>query len=103
MMGIDTEANDPKPNGCHAGETSVQIQGLTGDFCSPTCSKTKPCSTKYPPGTGSTTRGECVLEMSGKSTPTQCALICDPSSKAGCPTKATCKPIQGLGVCTYND
>ena len=30
---------DPKPDGCLSDEISVQVTGLAGDFCSPTCSE----------------------------------------------------------------
>jgi hypothetical protein len=96
-----THYGDPKPNGCNSDELAVQVQGLAGDFCSPYCSATQPCTTDIPDGT--TARPECVLETAGSSSPTNCALICDPSGSDKCPSGATCKPISGLGVCTYDD
>jgi len=95
---------DPGATGtCKSDEEAVQITGLQGNFCSPKCSSSKPCPTDVPKGT--TAQPECVLEMSGSSNPTQCALICDPSQGAGrdgCPARATCKAIQTTGICTYN-
>ena len=36
--------------------------------------------------------------------PRYCALICSPSSNdAQCGTNASCKSIQGTGLCTYDD
>lgn len=98
---------DPNDGGCLADEVKVQITGLSGTFCSPRCSATTPCPTDVPDS--ATASPKCVLESSGSSTPTQCALICKPSlsaadgSNAECPTKATCKPISGTGLCTYDD
>jgi C1A family cysteine protease len=96
-----THYGDPKPDGCLSDELAVQVEGLSGDFCSPYCSSSKPCPTDLPAGT--TAQAECVLETSGSSTPTNCALICNPATNDGCPTNATCKPIAGIGVCTYDD
>jgi len=84
--------------GCAAGEMNVSVTGLPGDFCSPPCSATGACPTSYPPGTGATSQGECVLDT-GSGDPTYCALLCVPPN--GCGTGATCQPIQGVGVCTY--
>jgi len=92
---------DPKPDGCQSDELSVQVEGLAGDFCSPYCSTSKPCPTDVPDGT--TASPECVLETAGSSSPTNCALICTPGSNDECPQNASCKPISGIGVCTYDD
>merc|ERR1712224_825598 len=105
----------PSPSGgmyekppCQSGEEAVRVQGLSGSFCSPSCSMTQPCPA-VPKGT--TAQGKCILETQGSSQPTQCALVCNP--KAGsrrllggggggsCPKGATCQPIQGTGICTY--
>jgi len=96
---------DPNDGPCPAGSSAVQIQGLAGSFCSPTCSQFKPCPVA-PDGISATP--QCALESSGSSTPTQCALICPPGKDglkgaAGeCPEKATCKKIQTTGLCTYD-
>jgi len=96
-----THYEDPKPSGCMADELSVEVEGLAGDFCSPYCSVSKPCPTDLPDGT--TANPECVLETQGSSSPTNCALICNPARNDECPQNATCKPISGIGVCTYDD
>jgi len=97
-----THYEDPKPSGCQSDELAVQVTGLDGDFCSPYCSVFKPCPKDIP--TGSTARPECVLETQGSSSPTNCALICTPGTTPDqCPTGATCKAIQTIGVCTYDD
>jgi len=94
---------DPVDGSCHSYELNVQVEGLAGDFCSPPCSNTSPCSTNYPSSIDPSTTGQCVLEMSGQSQPTQCALICQPGTANACPANASCKPIQGIGLCTYDD
>jgi len=93
---------------CQSGEEAVQVQGLSGSFCSPSCSLTQPCP---PVPKGTTAKGQCILETQGSSQPTQCALVCNPKSGrrllggggggGSCPKGATCQPIQGTGICTY--
>ncbi len=78
---------------------NVSVTGLPGDFCSPPCDASQNCPTAVPAGCKAA--GQCVLEVNGGSTPTYCALICDPATKGVCgkaPVK--CEPIQGTGVCT---
>jgi len=98
---------DPK-DGCQSDEQAIQIQGVQGDFCTPKCTgifKTK-CPTDVPDGVTATP--QCALkDTSGNK---YCALICSPSTDekslragdAAC-GKATCKAIQGTGLCTYDD
>merc|ERR1711907_600014 len=82
---------------CASNEDAVQVQGLSGDFCSPKCSLFKPC----PAAPSGTAKGKCILESQGKSMPSNCALECTPGSNGQCPTGASCQPIQGVGICTY--
>ena len=90
-------------NGCEADEQAVQVQGLSGDFCSPDC-KSAACPTDVPDGV--TAHPQCVLKTAAGDK--RCALICSPSldeaslraGDAQCGT-GTCQPIQGLGICTY--
>merc|ERR1711988_1871211 len=82
---------------CVSNEDAVQVQGLSGDFCSPKCSLFKPC----PAAPSGTAKGKCILESQGKSMPSNCALECTPGSNGQCPTGASCQPIQGVGICTY--
>lgn len=97
-----THYEDPKPTGCEAGEMAIQILGLSGDFCSPTCSVSSPCPTDVPAGTTATP--QCALSAQGSASATNCALICDPNAAtSGCPTNASCKAISGTGLCTYDD
>merc|ERR1711959_321090 len=108
MTNATSHYEDPKPNGCQADEQAIQIQGVKGDFCTPKCTgifKTK-CPTDVPAGV--TAKPQCALkDTSGNK---YCALICSPSTDeaslragdAAC-GKATCKAIQGVGLCTYDD
>ena len=89
---------DPSAGPCQSGEEAVQIQGVQGAFCSPSCANSA-CPTDVPAGTSAVP--ECALEVQGQSKPTYCALICEASSK--CPTNASCKMVQGsIGICTYD-
>lgn len=100
--GPTTHYEDPNAGPCMTGETAVQITGVQGSFCSPKCKLFRECPKDVPEGT--TAKPECVLETSGSSKPTQCALICTPSAMAdGCPKKASCKSISGTGLCTYDN
>jgi len=90
---------DPGASGtCHTGESAISITGLTGSFCSPSCSASAPC-----PGapTGASAQPQCVLEKPPSKTPSNCALICKPGAAGQCPTGAACQSIQGTGICTY--
>tara|TARA_B110001452_G_C15191986_1_gene413867 strand:+ start:53 stop:1399 length:1347 start_codon:yes stop_codon:yes gene_type:complete len=98
---------DPK-DGCQTDETQVSIQGVTGDFCAPKCSLFKACPTDLP--TGVTAAPQCAI--SDASTKQKyCALICSPTSfiadqkaaDAQCGENASCKSIQTVGICTYDD
>lgn len=94
-------------DGCLSDEKQIQVTGIPGDFCSPSCDGVS-CPTDVP--TGVTAKPQCAL--SDSSGAKSCALLCAPSvavlkldqkaADAMC-GKATCKPIQGVGVCTYND
>lgn len=93
---------DPTPNGCASDEVKIQIQGVQGDFCSPACaSATNACPSDVP--TGVTANPTCALQ--DKTTNKKyCALICQPSAgDAQCGTNGSCKAIQSVGVCTYDD
>lgn len=90
---------DPNAGPCPDGSEAVQITGLKGSFCSPSCSATVQCPTAP---SGVTAQAECALETSGSATPTQCALICRPGGGSTCPPKASCKSIQTTGICTFD-
>jgi hypothetical protein len=95
---------DPNTTGsCSSDEDKLQLTGVDGTFCSPRCSKETDCPTDVPKGTTATPT--CALVASGGTDPTNCALICDttaPWGKDGCPADASCKSIQGTGLCTYD-
>ena len=97
----NTHYEDPKPNGCRADEEAIQISGVAGDFCTPQCVGTT-CPTDVPPGVTATPT--CALQdASGNKF---CALMCTPGSKtqdSQCGETASCKPISGIGICTYDD
>merc|ERR1712146_428014 len=97
---------DPK-NGCQSDEIQIQVQGVDGDFCAPSCFPIfKKCPTDVP--TGVTAQPQCALQEQG-SNKHYCALICSPTgviedqkaADAQCGTGATCKSIQSVGICTY--
>jgi len=95
-----THYGDPK-TGCESDEKAVQVQGLSGDFCSPQC-KAGACPSDEP--SGATAKPQCALKTS--SGDQYCALICSPSAlrlngaNGECGTGA-CQSIQGVGLCTY--
>jgi hypothetical protein len=93
---------DPARRECLATEMKVQIQGVPGDFCSPSCSVASPCPED--PYRGATARGMCVLQTPGSDRPNRCALVCNPRDEApngGCPKGASCRPVAQVGICTY--
>jgi C1A family cysteine protease len=89
---------DPK-GGCQADEKAISIQGIDGSLCSPECNGMT-CPTDVPSGV--TAKPQCALK-----TPTgegYCALICTPGADdQACGVNASCKPIQSVGICTYDD
>ncbi|CAL6380404.1 unnamed protein product [Bathycoccus prasinos] len=92
---------NPSTGSCLPNEMKVQIQGIAGSFCSPKCGSNMPCpADAYK---GASAKGQCVLQVPSSPTPSQCALICrpEPGTNGGCPKRAECQPIQGLGICTY--
>ena len=85
---------------CGSGEKNLTLTGLKGAICSPGCS----ASVKCPPAPGgATAQSQCAVKIAPSTTPNACALICKPPGVGGCPTGATCKPIQNTGVCTYDN
>ena len=103
-----THYGDPK-NGCMSDEIEVQIQGISGDFCTPKCGFFKRCPSDLP--TGVTAAPQCAIQDSSTKQK-YCALICSPTlpiadqnaADAQCGENASCKPAQaGVGLCTYDD
>jgi C1A family cysteine protease len=94
-----THYGDPA-SGCMSDEAEVKIQGIQGDLCSPKCGIITQCPTDVPAGV--TAQPKCAL--SAGLFQKRCALVCDPSNpNANECGKATCKAIQGIGICTYDD
>merc|ERR1711935_976677 len=86
-------------------EKAVQINGITGKYCAPSCSTSSPCPAVPAPATAA---AQCVVSDPNPP-PSLCAVICVPGADflkvgdGGCMTGASCQAIQGTGVCTYPD
>ena len=82
---------------CMSDEQAVQVQGISGDFCSPKCSNGS-CPTDVPSGV--TASPQCILQdTSGDQ---YCALECIPFQDGQC-GEGTCQEVQfGVGICTYS-
>jgi hypothetical protein len=105
---IDHPYGNPFVGPCLRPEHNVTIKGLVGGgrYCSPQCSDTHPCPVPWSPTDHVlTAQGECVLKIAPTESPNGCVLICSPTanqSDDGCPVGATCKPISGTGICTFD-
>lgn len=89
---------DPYTTSCSSNEVNITISGVEGAICTPSCTTSCPEA----PAGFSGANAQCAL--SSTSGGKYCALICSPSSASACDPSAmaTCKSIQGVGVCTYN-
>merc|ERR1711959_802390 len=97
---LQSHYGDPLSGSCLSDEVNITIQGVSGSVCSPGCTSSS-CPTDVPDGV--TAAPQCALQdaSSGKK---YCALICSPSGDdSQCGTNASCKAIQGVGICTYDD
>merc|ERR1740117_204633 len=93
---------DPSQGSCRSDEKAIELTGIPGAFCAPSCSTTAPCPTDVPDGASA--RPMCCISTSGSATPSLCALICSPTAASSqCPDGAACHKIQTSGVCTYDD
>jgi len=97
-----THYGDPK-GGCEDDEQAVQVQGVSGDFCSPACDSSGACPSDIP--SGDSAKPQCALQSTtgGK----YCALICTPSALKfnganGECGSGTCQGIGFIGLCTYS-
>ena len=83
---------------CSPTEANITINGLPGAICSPPC-----IDMECPNGPGGiAARASCALQAgSGEQ---YCALLCDPgkSFDSQCGDSASCKPLVGIGICTYD-
>ena len=100
----------PSPSGqahygappCRSDEKAVQVQGVSGDFCSPSCTSGS-CPTDVPSGV--TAKPECILQDTAGDK--YCALQCTPSALSfngenGECGDGSCQEVQaGIGICTY--
>lgn len=96
---------DPAKGPCLPNEKAVQINGINGKYCAPSCSTSAPCPAVPAPATAA---AQCVVSDPNPP-PSLCAVICVPGADflkagdGGCMTGASCQAIQGTGVCTYPD
>lgn len=88
---------DPKA-GCPTGDASIQITGVTGDFCSPKCVLSFIC-----PAVPANLSGTAQCALTDQSGDKYCALMCDTAGENCGDAGMTCKSIQGTGVCTWDD
>jgi len=92
---------DPFRVECGANEINATISGITGAMCLPECTATGGCPAA-PAGFHAT--AECVIkdESTGKQ---YCGLQCSNLRIFSCDRRkaASCKSIQGTGLCTYDD
>jgi hypothetical protein len=92
----------PPKDGCQDDETAFSIMGVSGSVCSPACTDS-PCPVDVPDGVTATPT--CALQ-NPQTGDKYCALICAPmmlrtSGAGGQCGAATCQPISGTGICTY--
>jgi hypothetical protein len=99
---------------CLVDEKVIEIAGVSGSYCAPSCNVTAPCP---PVPVGTLGNAQCVVQDD-----TMCAVICMPgrsntvgtidtgvggvvntgsNADDGCMPGATCQPAGGAGVCTY--
>lgn len=82
---------------CVGDAQCVTVTDVEGNFCSPACDMAHPC----PPPPEGTAQPMCLLSLEMSMDATNCAYVCDPMMMGQCPAGSTCKPIQGVGVCTF--
>jgi C1A family cysteine protease len=97
--GPSDDWENPFKGSCSSGEMNVTISGVSGAICSPSCTSTCPDA----PSGWSGATPQCALKS-----PTgdkYCALLCQPSDSTSCSpsSSATCKSVQSVGICTYDN
>lgn len=82
---------------CRSDETEVQVQGISGSMCSPSCTNSA-CPSDVPVGVSA--QAECILQdrSSGEK---YCALECSSDEDCDQAHGASCKSISNIGLCTY--
>ena len=104
-----THYGDPLVNDCMADEQNITIQGVAGSVCSPAATGVlkQKCPTDTP--AGCTIKPAAILQDTGGDK--YCALECSPSlpikdqklADSICGVdNMSCKPISGVGICTYD-
>lgn len=95
----ETHYGDPNL-GCEDDEEAVEIDGVEGQVCAPSC-RASPCPTDVPEGT--TVAPKCALQ-NPTGTVKLCALVCDPFSfkdQCGPATCAMNTEQPSVGICAY--
>jgi hypothetical protein len=101
-----THYSDPLTGACMSDEQNITITGVAGSVCSPAATGGK-CPTDTPAGC-TITPAAILQDQSGDK---YCALECSPSlpikdqklADAICGVdNMSCKPISGVGICTYD-
>ena len=87
---------DPFARSCLSNELNISIEGLSGWFCSPSCTSGK-CPIDVPSGVSATP--SCDIE-DGQTGGMLCGLVCNATRNCG--HNATCKPIANTALCTYD-
>lgn len=87
---------DPLGRECLTNEMNISVEGIDGWFCSPICTD-KPCPTDVPVNVSA--KPTCDIQ-DGQTGDMLCGLVC--ASNTTCGHNATCKPIAGTGLCTYD-
>lgn len=82
---------------CQSDETELQVQGISGVMCSPSCTNSA-CPSDMPVGVSA--QPQCVLQdqSSGQR---YCALECSSDGDCDQAGGASCKSISNIGLCTY--
>lgn len=76
---------------CQPDEKAVEVKGVSGDMCAPSCSTDSDCPTDVMPGVNATPKCEGPY----------CVLICSVDSDCDTAGGAKCQTTHGTGVCTY--
>ena len=103
--GTSTHYGNPFTASCLSDEVNITITGLEGSVCSPQC-KAGACPSDKPSDISATPT--CALQDAQGTQ--YCCLICAPAgiirdqkaADGACGNNASCRPISGVGVCTYN-
>jgi len=82
---------------CQSGEQIVEIQGVSGWWCSPSCSDGTSCPSDVPSGV--TAKPGCIFKI-------HCALECNPGAGSNECGEAICQAVDQFvsdtgGLCTY--